>query len=114
MITETLGQRLQNIRTDHDKSQKEIAEILQIPTSAYSKYERGINMMGVDKYIKLAKYYNVSLDYFLCIINKPQSIKTNNNKVDKAMLFDKYDKADSKIQKAVNILLELENTYGKL
>ncbi len=32
-------------------------------------------MMGVDKYIELAKFYNVSLDYLLCLTNTPRKLK---------------------------------------
>ena len=67
-------QRLKDTREDHDKTQKDIAEILQIGQSDYSKYERGINMMGIDKYIILAKYYNLSLDYLTGIIPEPEAL----------------------------------------
>lgn len=68
-------QRLRDIREDHDKTQKEIAEILGIKQSDYSKYERGKNMMGIDKYIKLALYYNVSLDFLTGLITFPEKLK---------------------------------------
>lgn len=49
----TIFQRIRDLREDHDKTQKEIAVVLGIRQSDYSKYERGINMMGIDKYIIL-------------------------------------------------------------
>ena len=67
-------QRLKDIREDHDLTQKQIAEVLGMEQSNYAKYENGKNMMGVDKYIKLAKFYNVSLDYLTGIINKPKPL----------------------------------------
>lgn len=70
----TIFQRLRDLREDRDKTQKEIAVILGIRQSDYSKYERGINMMGIDKYIILAKYYNVSLDYLTGLIDIPKQI----------------------------------------
>ena len=107
MTTEILGQRLQDIRKDHDKSQKDIADVLQIPTPAYSKYERGINMMGVDKYIKLAKYYGTSLDYLLCIIVHPKPISNDKKKIDKEKMFDAYEKIDTDLQKAIRLILKI-------
>ena len=56
-------QRLKDVREDNDLSQKEVADHLGIAQSDYSKYELGKHMMGIDKYIKLARFYNVSIDY---------------------------------------------------
>ena len=67
-------QRLKDVREDRDLSQKEIAEILKIRQSDYSKYELGKHMMGVDKYITLARFYNVSLDYLTGLINTPERL----------------------------------------
>ena len=69
-------QRLKDVREEHDLKQKEIAELLQIKQSSYSDYENGKNMMGIDKYIKLAKYYDVSLDYLCGLIDDPEPIST--------------------------------------
>lgn len=69
-------QRLKDIREDRDLKQREIASFLQIKQSSYSDYENGKNMMGIDKYIKLAKYYDVSLDYLCGLIDDPEPIST--------------------------------------
>ena len=63
-------QRMKDLREDHDLSQEDIAKILQTTREQISKYETGKQMMGADKYIKLAKYYNVSLDYLAGLTNK--------------------------------------------
>ena len=70
-------QRLRDIREDCEKKQSEIAKVLGIGQSDYSKYERGVNMMGIDKYIKLAKYYNISLDYLTGLIDRPRKLYSN-------------------------------------
>ena len=67
-------QRLRDIREDRDLSQIDIAKELDISQSDYSKYELGKHMMGIDKYIKLAKFYNISLDYLTGIIDTPKKI----------------------------------------
>ena len=67
-------QRLKDVREDNDKTQKEIAEYLNMDQSNYAKYENGKNMMGIDKYIKLAKYYNISLDYLAGIVEMPKKL----------------------------------------
>lgn len=68
-------QRIRDLREDKDLKQEEIANILEIKREQYSRYERGTNMMPIDKYIKLAIFYNVSLDYITGIINEPKPIK---------------------------------------
>lgn len=68
-------ERLKDIREDHDLSQKDIADLLKTTRQQVSKWETGTQMMGVDKYITLAKYYNVSVDYLLGLINTPRKLK---------------------------------------
>lgn len=67
-------QRLKDLREDHDLTQQDIAQVLQTTREQVSKYETGKQMMGVDKYIKLARFYNVSLDYLTGIIDTPRKI----------------------------------------
>ena len=56
---------IRNLREDADKTQKEIADILGTSQTMYARYERGANEMPLRHLMKLAQYYNVSLDY-LC------------------------------------------------
>ena len=63
------------MREDKDLKQSDIAKLLDILQSDYSKYERGIHMMGIDKYIKLARFYNVSLDYLAGLIDIPEQLE---------------------------------------
>ena len=67
--------RLHDMREDHDLSQADIAKILNTTRQQVSKWETGIQMMGVDKYIILAEYYNVSADYLLGLINEPRKLR---------------------------------------
>jgi transcriptional regulator with XRE-family HTH domain len=58
-------QRLRNTREDHDKLQKEIAELLQITTQQYQLYESGKRKLPIDHLITLCEFYNLSADYLL-------------------------------------------------
>ena len=62
-------QRLKDLREDHDLKQADIAKLLETTRQQIGKWENGIQAMGIDKYIKLAKYYNVSLDYLAGLTN---------------------------------------------
>lgn len=67
-------ERLRDIREDRDLTQADIAKLLQSTQQQVSKWETGEQMMGVDKYIKLAIYYNVSVDYLLGLIDTPRKL----------------------------------------
>ena len=67
-------QRMRDLREDRDLSQADIAKVLQTTQEQVSKYEIGKQMMGIDKYIKLARFYNVSLDYLTGLIDQPRKL----------------------------------------
>ena len=66
--------RLKDLREDHDLKQIDIAEYLGIKQTVYSRYERGFQTIPIEHLIKLADYYNVSVDYLLDRTDNP-SIK---------------------------------------
>lgn len=63
-------QRIRDLREDKDLTQKDIAEILGMSQTGYSKYETGENDIPTEVLIKLARYYNTSIDYLLGETNK--------------------------------------------
>lgn len=68
-------ERLKDMREDHDLTQNDIAQLLKTTRQQVSKWENGTQMMGVDKYIILAHYYNVSADYLLGLTDTPRKLK---------------------------------------
>ena len=57
--------RLRDLREDNDLTQKQISEYLLCDQSLYSKYERGEREIPLKIIMKLADYYNVSIDYLV-------------------------------------------------
>lgn len=57
--------RIRDIREDGDLTQKQIASYLMCDQSLYSKYERGERDVPLHIMVKLAKYYNTSIDYLV-------------------------------------------------
>ncbi len=57
--------RIRNLREDHDMNQTQIAKILGMSQTGYSKYETGENDIPTGILIKLADFYNTSIDYLL-------------------------------------------------
>ncbi|MGN0173014.1 MAG: helix-turn-helix domain-containing protein [Acutalibacteraceae bacterium] len=56
---------LRAIREDNDISQKTIAAYLNVSQNTYSQYETGVISLTAETLIKLADYYDVSIDYLL-------------------------------------------------
>lgn len=65
--------RLKDIREDNDLFQKDIAALLNIDQSNYSKYELEKINIPIDTLHKLADYYNTSIDYLLCRTDERKS-----------------------------------------
>ena len=57
--------RIKELRIDSDKTQKEIAEYLNIAQRTYSGYENGTRNIPVQVIVALAKYYSTTTDYLL-------------------------------------------------
>ena len=57
--------RMRDLREDHDKTQKQIAEILGTSQTMYARYERGANELPIRHLITLCHHYGVSADYML-------------------------------------------------
>lgn len=57
--------RIRDLREDKDLNQTEVAKILQMSQTGYSKYETGENDIPTAVLIKLASFYNTSIDYLL-------------------------------------------------
>ena len=56
---------IRNLREDNDRLQVQLAEYLNVKQTTYSKYELGKINVPVDVLIKLADYYDVSIDYLV-------------------------------------------------
>lgn len=57
--------RIRDLREDNDLSQTKVAQMLGMSQTGYSKYETGENDLPTNILIKLAKFYNTSIDYLL-------------------------------------------------
>lgn len=57
--------RLRDLREDCDMSQKELAKLLNMSQTGYSKYETGENDVPTRILLRLAELYGTSVDYLL-------------------------------------------------
>lgn len=64
-LGDKMFERIRDLRVDNDLKQKDLASYLSVDQSTYSDYENGRINVPVDMLIKIAEYYNVSLDYLV-------------------------------------------------
>ncbi len=64
--------RIRDMREDRDLTQKNLAKILGMSQTGYSKYETGENDLPTAILIKLASYYGTSIDYLLGQTDDPR------------------------------------------
>ncbi len=69
--------RLRDLRQDRDLTQTEVAKLLNMSQTGYSKYETGENDIPSAVLIKLADFYQTSTDYILGRTNeiRPYPVK---------------------------------------
>lgn len=71
------GERLSELRKDNGLTQKDLAEILGVSENSISLYERNINTPDDELKVKIANYFNVSLDYLLGATDKQIPLNRN-------------------------------------
>nr|WP_325186262.1 helix-turn-helix transcriptional regulator [uncultured Oscillibacter sp.] len=62
---EIFAQRVKELRKEHKKTQKEVAQYLGVGLRAYQFYESATNYPNIPGLIKLADFFDVSTDYLL-------------------------------------------------
>ena len=67
--------RIRNIREDRDYTQSDIGKILQKSQQGYNHIEAGRAELKIDDLVILCKFYNLSADYIIGLIDEPKSYK---------------------------------------
>lgn len=68
-------ERIKNVREDQDLTQVQIGRILNKSQQGYNHIEAGRAELKIDDLVLLCKYYNLSADYLIGLIDKPKSYK---------------------------------------
>ena len=63
--------RIKSLREDHDYTQKQLSEFLNVSQVAYSYYELSKRSIPLEMLSKLADFYNTSVDYLLYRTDSP-------------------------------------------
>lgn len=62
--------RIRDLREDNDLNQQALADLLHIKQTTYSKYELGKINIPIEVFMKLADFYDTSIDYLVGRTNK--------------------------------------------
>ena len=78
-------ERMKDIRTYFDNTQKELSDYLKVSRSTYAGWENGIDAIPLLKLNEFCNYYGISLNY-ICGLSDIKKYDIINNKIDKVVL----------------------------
>ena len=64
-------ERIKDVREDKDLTQAQVGKIINKSQQGYNHIEMGRAELKIDDLILLCKYYNLSADYLIGLIDKP-------------------------------------------
>ena len=73
-------ERIRNLRIDRGLTQQQIASYLNVKQNTYSQYEIGTLNYPLDVVIKLAEYYDTSVDYLVGLTDNPEPYERRKEK----------------------------------
>lgn len=99
------GKRLRLLRLQHKFSQNDLAKEFKISSATLSQYENGKRLPDLNTVIKIANFFNVSIDYLVC--------RTDYNyKIDNGEIYEsKFNKDIMEIlgYKNIELIYKLKN-----
>lgn len=106
-------QRIRDLREDSDMTQKEVAEKLFMHLTQYRRYESGESEIPFSIAIRLAKLYDVSLDYIAGTTNEMRGLSASSLSELETYLISCFRQLDSinkgRILERIDIMLSLHN-----
>ena len=102
-----LNKRLIELRKKSGLTQADIAKHLKITRQAYSCYESSRREMDFASLVSIAKLYNVTTDYLLCL----GEITVPSFSADEIEIISKYRLLDGRGKAAVKVTLEFELSH---
>ena len=68
-------ERIRNIREDRDLTQAEIGKLLNKSQQGYNHIEAGRAELKIEDLITLCRFYNLSADYLIGLVDTPSSFR---------------------------------------
>ncbi len=101
----TFAECLQELREDRNISRKELAAFLNVSVSTLGMYEQGRREPNIDMLIKLADYFNVSLDF---LVGRSADNEERKNMLEALRLKNKINKLPQEYKDIINFMLETQ------
>lgn len=101
----TFAECLQELREDRNISRKELAAFLNVSVSTLGMYEQGRREPNIDMLIKLADYFNVSLDF---LVGRSADNEERKNMLEALRLKNKIEKLPQGYKDIINFMLETQ------
>ena len=104
-----LGSKFKNIRYNNNISQEEMAKILKINRNNLSRIETNKSLPTAEVLVKLAEFFNISIDSFLGIdFDGENGVEIKKNKIKKISQYCAY-LSNSELDFIINILCVMTN-----
>lgn len=102
-------ERMKDIRTYFDNTQKELSDYLKVSRSTYAGWENGIDAIPLLKLNEFCNFFGISLDY-ICGLTNTKKYNIINDKIDKTILGKnlketrlKHSDSQSKISEVIKV-----------
>ncbi|SHM84341.1 DNA-binding transcriptional regulator, XRE-family HTH domain [Bacillus sp. bc15] len=102
------GQRLKALRLEKGMTQQQLADVLEIEKSNISRFESGKQSPSSENKVKMAKIFNVSVDYMLGLSEHRTLNQEKSDKISKdaAALMEKINKLPPEKRKLIENLID--------
>ena len=64
-----IGKRIKELRVEHNLSQQQFGQLLAVSQDTISLWENGKSLPTTENLIVIAKTFQVSTDYILCLVD---------------------------------------------
>ena len=109
-------ERMKDIRTYFDNTQKELSDYLKVSRSTYAGWENGIDAIPLSKLNAFCNFYGISLDY-ICGLTNTKKYDFINDKIDKKILGNNLKKTRLKNSNSQQDIAEIikvdQSNYSK-
>jgi len=100
--------KLKKLRKKHNLSQQKLAEILHISQQSVYKYENDITSPDIETLIRMADFFNTSIDYlveYTDISHKIEPVQSNMLNAEEISLIEKYRQLSVSHKKIIQMVV---------
>ena len=104
-----MNNKLEELRESKDLTKKELAKILGVSDSIYSRWEKGKDFIPTKRLYALANYYEINTDYILGLTKEKITVKSNTD-INKTLLAKRAKEIRQDTSKSLSEFTKLLNT----